>query len=365
MAWWTRFLKMAIYIMRSWKLIGAGLLISVLVRGCPNTPKQSTNPADKQPLQALNSPKEFSPSSQLPSSLPKLRSISPVSQFLPTATQAPFLSTPIARHHPADSKKPQSVSSQISANRLQHKEASSRVIQQQTEPVFDVFRVQTNIPVDEKSSQSLINQVSDQNTQERVLELPKIETQPQPAPENKINQVSDQNTQERVLELPKIETQLQPAPENKINRASEQHAQESVLELPKIETKPQPASENKSEPLSVNSLNPALRSYTYTSTNDEKVAPPSQRFSPPVFSSSSESGSGRCNYPWEFDSASNRCGERAASEQPNFNTRSTIGSYSSPTSSYSIPTSSYGSTYVQGYFRRDGTYVRGHYRRRR
>lgn len=67
---------------------------------------------------------------------------------------------------------------------------------------------------------------------------------------------------------------------------------------------------------------------------------------------------GKCDFPWQLDSDGRRCGGRAASERSNEyvnNTRST----------YSAPNLNFGSTYVRGYFRKDGTYVRGHSRRRR
>ncbi|QYO63311.1 hypothetical protein [Leptolyngbya sp. 7M] len=234
----------------------------------------------------------------------KIPSISPVSPLLPKGIQDSS-SSPIARNHPADSEKAQSTSSQISIIPSVGRDASSRVIQQEPETNFDISHIQANVPVDGEGHQSLINQGSDQRAKVRVLELPNVETERRPVLENTL------------------------------------------------------------EPISENSLNPALRSNTTTSTTEESVAPQNQPFSSPVASSSSESGSGRCDYPWEFDSAGNRCGDRAASERPNLSTGTAVGSYSAPIRSYSIPTSSYGSTYVRGYFRRDGTYVRGHFRRSR
>jgi hypothetical protein len=290
--------------MQTWKLIGVGLLISVLVRGCPDAAKQSTSFAEKQSLQSPNTQIESALSSKIPSSLLKLPSISPVSPLLHKDIQNSSPSS-VARNRPADSEKSQQTSSQISVIPSVGKEASSRVIQQEPETNFDVSRVQANVPVDGESRQSLID------------------------------------------------------------RGSAQRAKVSVLEFPNVETELRPTLENALEPLSENSFNPALRSDTTTSTNEENIAPQDQRLSSPVVSSSFESGSGRCNYSWEFDSAGNRCGDRAASEQPNLSTGSAVGSYSAPIRSYSIPTSSYGSTYVRGYFRRDGTYVRGHSRRSR
>lgn len=266
--------------MQTWKLIGVGLLISALVRGCPNAVKQSTSPAETQPLQTSNTQRESGLSSKPPSSLLKIPSISPVSPLLPKGIQDSSSSS-IARNYPADSEKAQSTSSQISVIPSVGREASSRVIQQKPETNFDISRLQVNVPVDGEGRQSLINKGPDQRTKVSVLEFSNVETEQRPALKN---------------------------------------------------------------------------------TN---VAPQNQPISTPVVSSSPESGSGRCNYSWEFDSAGNRCGDRAASERPNLNTGNAVGSYSAPIRSYSIPTSSYGSTYVQGYFRRDGTYVRGHSRRNR
>jgi hypothetical protein len=67
---------------------------------------------------------------------------------------------------------------------------------------------------------------------------------------------------------------------------------------------------------------------------------------------------GKCDFPWQLDSDGKRCGSRAASERPNSYINSTR-------STYSAPKLNFGSTYVRGYFRKDGTYVRGHLRRRR
>ena len=153
--------------------------------------------------------------------------------------------------------------------------------------------------------------------------------------------------------------------QNLISQGAGQQDRISVVELPRVETELQLTPEDKSEPLSENSLNPALISGVTIPTDIERVTPQNQRLSGSVVLPSSGSGSGRCNYPWDLDSAGNRCGDRAASERPNSSTNVSIGSYSPPIQSYSIPTSSYGSTYVRGYFRRDGTYVRGHSRRRR
>jgi hypothetical protein len=290
--------------MKTWKLIGVGLLISVLVRGCPNTAEQSTSVSDTQPLQSPNTQKESSLSSKPPSSLLKLPSIPPVSPLPPKGTQDSS-STPIARNLSADSEKAQSTSSQISVLPSVSGAISSRVVQQDLEPDFNVPRVQDNVPVDGESRQNIINQRPDQSVEASVLDLPNIETE-----------------------------------------------QRSLVE-------------NVPESPSENSLNSALRRDTTASTDEENVAPQNQPLSSPVISSSSESGSGKCNYPWELDSAGNRCGDRAASERPNLSTGNAVGKYSAPIRSYSIPTSSYGSTYVRGYFRKNGTYVRGHSRRRR
>jgi hypothetical protein len=280
------------------------LLISVFVRGCPDTTKQSTSVADTQPLQAPNTQRESALSRKLPLSLLKIPSISPVPPLLTKGIQDSS-SSPVARNRPTDSKKDQSTSSQISVISPVSGEVSSRIIQQEPETNFDVSRVHANVSVDGEGRQSLINQGSDQRTKVRVLESPKVETERRPVLENAL------------------------------------------------------------EPLSEHALNPVLRRDTTTATNEETVAPQNQPFFSPSVPSSSERGSERCNYPWEFDSAGNRCGDRAASERPNLSTGNAVGSYSAPIRSYSIPTSSYGSTYVRGYFRRDGTYVRGHSRKRR
>jgi len=271
--------------MQTWKLIGVGLLISVLVRGCPDTTEQSASTSDKQPLQAPNTQREFGLSSKPPSSLLNFPSVAPVPSLLPKGIQDSS-SSPVDRNRPADSKKAQSTSSQIPVIPSVDREVLSRVIQQEPETNFDVSRVQANLPVGREGRQSLIDQGSD----------------------------SDQRTKVSVSKLPNVETE---------------------------------------------------RSDITTSTNEENVASENQPFSNPVASSSSESSSGRCGYPWEFDSAGNRCGDRAASERPNLSTGNAVGGYSVPIRSYSIPTSSYGSTYVRGYVRRDGTYVRGHSRRSR
>lgn len=293
-------------IMQTWKLIGVGLLVSVLVKGCPDTAKQSASPVEKQPFQTSNTQRESVSSSKAPSSLLKLPNISPVSPLplmVPKDIQGSSSSF-ISRNRPADSENSQSMSSQIFVTSPVNREAPNRLLQQEPEMNFDVSRVQANVPVDEKSRQSLTTQGAEQRTEGSVVELPKVET----------------------------ELRLLP--------------------------------ENQSESLSENSLNPKLRGDTTTSTAGENVAPQIQRFSSPTILSTSESGSGKCDYAWEFDLAGNRCGDRAASEQPNLGLGSTVGNYSIPIRSYSIPTSGDGSTYVRGYFRRDGTYVRGHSRRR-
>ena len=247
--------------MQTWKLIGVGLLIAILVRGCPDAAKQSTSLPEKQPLQVLSTQSKSSLSSKTPLPLLKLPNISSVSPLLPKDIQDSSSSS-IARNRPTDSEKSQSPSSQISVPPPLAKEAPSRMAQQEPETNFDTSRDQANVPVDETV-----------------------------------------------------------APQN----------------------------QRFSTPVPV----------------DETVAPQNQRFSTPVVSPSSESASGRCNYPWELDSAGNQCGNRAASERPNLSTGSAVGSYSPPFRSYSIPTSSYDSTYVRGYVRRNGTYVRGYSRRNR
>jgi hypothetical protein len=87
-------------------------------------------------------------------------------------------------------------------------------------------------------------------------------------------------------------------------------------------------------------------------------------------SSTSSTGSGRCDYPSDYDSAGNRCGERAASARPSLSSETPTYKPSqvrSGSSAYSYPSPivSSGATYVRGYFRKNGTYVRGHSRRSR
>jgi hypothetical protein len=268
--------------MQTWKLIGAGLLISVLVRGCPHTTKQSTSLAETQPLQSPTIQREFGLSSKPDLSLPKIPTVSPISPLLPVDIQEAS-ANPVFENLPADSEeKVQPPASQILVVPPVDREAESRSIQQEPETNPNVPRVQASVPIVRVDRQSLVNQGSDQRTKINFLELP-------------------------------------------------------------------------------NSLNPVLRSDTTTPPDEENVAPQSQPLFSPVYSSSS----GTCNYTWEFDSASNRCGERAASERPNLSAGSAVRSHSAPIRSYSIPTSSYGSTHVRGYFRRDGTYVRSHFRRSR
>jgi len=118
--------------MQTWKLIGVGLLISILVRGCPDTTKQSASVANTQPLQAPSTQRESSLSGKPPSSLLKSHSISPVSPLLPKGIQD-SLSSPVARNLPANSEKAQSTSAQISVIPSDSRAVSSRVIQQKPE----------------------------------------------------------------------------------------------------------------------------------------------------------------------------------------------------------------------------------------
>ncbi len=64
--------------------------------------------------------------------------------------------------------------------------------------------------------------------------------------------------------------------------------------------------------------------------------------------------SGNCPTPESLDAAGRRCGLRSAASRPGG--YSGYGTYSSGSSG--------GSTYVRGYYRKNGTYVRGHTRRR-
>lgn len=74
-------------------------------------------------------------------------------------------------------------------------------------------------------------------------------------------------------------------------------------------------------------------------------------------SSSNGGSSGNCDYPWQYDSAGNLCGDRAASVREG-------GRLGGSGSSSSTSASSSGSNChrVSGYTRKDGTRVRGHYR---
>ena len=352
--------------MQIWKLIGVGLLISALMRGCPDTEKQSSsNITEKDQLRSSHV-------SDIPS---------------------------IAR------------------------EASSRVVQQESETSFEVPFVQANVPVGGEVHKSLINQESDQRAQRATaspLELPNLETERRPAlantseplSESSLNPVlrGDITTHEEnvtlqnhplsspvvssssesisggcrlasepidpfiestvqsdtinpFLDTPLSESSLNPTLRSDTNTNEESVAlQDQPLFTPVLSSHSESSSErcNHLEPLSEKS---PLRSDT--TTNEESAALQDQSLSTPVLSSRSEGSSERCKYPWELDSAGNRCGDRAASERPNLSTVNTIDSYSAPIPSYYIPTSGYGSTYVRGYFRKDGTYVRGHYRRSR
>jgi hypothetical protein len=138
--------------------------------------------------------------------------------------------------------------------------------------------------------------------------------------------------------------------------------------LPQLE--PEARETLKDSPENLDGLRPVSNSYP--SDHQRNVTPDGQSPSPSVVTANSQGSSGRCDYPWDFDSAGNRCGDRAASERPNSTIKSTtpvyappIRTYSPPTHTYSPPTSSFGSTYVRSYTRKNGTVVRGHFRRRR
>ncbi len=84
---------------------------------------------------------------------------------------------------------------------------------------------------------------------------------------------------------------------------------------------------------------------------------------PPRPASSSSHGSyssgvytGNCPTPESLDAAGRRCGARSAASRP--------GGYNGYGSWASTSYGGGGSTYVRGYFRKNGTYVRPHYRRR-
>lgn len=151
---------------------------------------------------------------------------------------------------------------------------------------------------------------------------------------------------------------------NFTNQDTEPPTEVKNLQDSQIEIKPQLIPDITSKALSENPSNPIERNI-YSSTSSNTTSQNSQ-FSSPVISSSPKSTAGNCDYPWELDSTGNRCGDRAASEQPNLTPGSTSNQYSPSLSNrYSIPILSSGSTYVRSYTRKDGTYVRGHSRRKR
>lgn len=77
--------------------------------------------------------------------------------------------------------------------------------------------------------------------------------------------------------------------------------------------------------------------------------------------SSSRVYTGNCPTPDSLDAAGRRCGARSAASRAGG-----YDGYGSWAPSYNRSYSSYGggSTFVRGYYRRNGTYVRSHYRRR-
>lgn len=83
------------------------------------------------------------------------------------------------------------------------------------------------------------------------------------------------------------------------------------------------------------------------------TVPPTYSFYPP---SSSRVYTGNCPTPESYDAAGRRCGARSAASKP--------GGYDGYGSWASSKSYSGGSTYVRGYYRKNGTYVRGHSRRR-
>ena len=79
----------------------------------------------------------------------------------------------------------------------------------------------------------------------------------------------------------------------------------------------------------------------------------------PTYSSGAASSriyTGNCPTPDSYDAAGRRCGARSAASKP--------GGYDGYRSWASSKSYSGGSTYVRGYYRKNGTYVRGHSRRR-
>jgi hypothetical protein len=147
------------------------------------------------------------------------------------------------------------------------------------------------------------------------------------------------------------------------NQDPEPPAEVKDLQDSQTELKPQLVPVEKSEALSETPSNPTENNMY--SSGESNIASQNPQISSPLIPSNTKNTSGNCDYPWEFDSSGNRCGDRAASERQNLIPGSTSNSYSSPAANrYSVPILSSGSTYVKPHMR-NGHYVRGHYRRKR
>jgi len=356
--------------MQNWKIIGVGLLISVLVRGCPDTEKQSTHVAEKQSIQVVTLPSS--------SSLLKTPNIAPP----PKGVKDSSSSSPIAKSLTTDSENVQSPVSTI-PSAARELELSSPVIQQESGTNFHTSHVQANFPADgegiqDSSSSSAIAKsltAGSENVQYPVSTIPSATTELEPS-SPVTQQRSEANYSSCVqADVPADGEGIQDSSSSPIAKSvatDSENVQYPVSTIPSTATELEPSSpviQQRSEAnySSCVQANVSADSGTsHTSSNEGNVAHNQRLFPRPIVLTSSDSSSGRCNYSWEFDSAGNLCGDRAASERPNLSTGNSVGSYySSPISGYSVPSSSYGSTYVRGYFRRDGTYVRGHYRRSR
>lgn len=109
------------------------------------------------------------------------------------------------------------------------------------------------------------------------------------------------------------------------------------------------------------SSTPTAPAYGSTPTYPNTYSPAYATSSPNYASTPSRTYVGNCPTPDSYDAAGRRCGGRSAASRPGgYNG---YGSWA-PTYKSSYRASSGGSTFVRGYYRRNGTYVRSHTRRR-
>lgn len=109
------------------------------------------------------------------------------------------------------------------------------------------------------------------------------------------------------------------------------------------------------------SSTPAAPAYGSTPTYPNTYSPAYAASSPNYPSTPSHTYVGNCPTPDSYDAAGRRCGGRSAASRPGgYNG---YGSWA-PTYKSSYRASSGGTTFVRGYYRRNGTYVRSHTRRR-